>query len=123
MWGQLSEQLKHGHRLAFYGQNAQHVLFERRAAPDLFRQQPSDAAKGSVGARSLQVGVDVAAEDLTDALADYLQRQPVAPEAANQLGPVLSGARELFIGQQNLPVRHAQPVELETPCRAAKRRQ
>ena len=87
-WAQLGDQLGDGHWLAFNGQDSQHFLLDHRAALDLLGQQPADATKDCAQARLAQERPNVAAEDLTDALADQLQRQAIAAESRNQIPPI-----------------------------------
>ena len=74
--------------LYLFGQDSKHFLLDHRAALDLLGQQPADATKDRAEARLAQERSNVAAEDLTDALADQLQRQAIAAESRNQIPPI-----------------------------------
>ena len=87
-WAHARDQLGDAHWLARYGQHAQQLLLERRAAFDLLGQQTSDTTEDRSCAL-VQERTDVAVEHLPDALADHLQGQAIAPESANQIGPIL----------------------------------
>src|SRR5438270_4253810 len=112
-WAQVRDQLGQAHRVPLNGQHSQQLPLERRAPPNLLRQQTSDATKHRAGSRLAQKHTDVAIEHLTDALADHLQRQDIATESGNQLGPILVSARELLVGQQHLTFANAETAELE----------
>ena len=59
----------------------QHGLLQGRASLDLFGQQSPDPAENRAPARLVQERAKLAAEQLTDAFTDHLQRQAIASES------------------------------------------
>ena len=97
----------------------QHVLFNRRAALELLSEKAPDATKDHTRARirGLEEGMNVAAEYLTDAFSDHLQRQAVPAKSGDQLGPILVSAPQLLLRQQGLAFGNPQTAEVEAAYR------
>ena len=74
----------------------------RRAAPNLFCQELPDATEDAALSHLLQIKANLPAEQRSNALANELERQTVAPKPGNQLSPQLVGTYEL-LGSQQLP--------------------
>ena len=76
-------------------------MLGRRAALDLFGQEPPNTPEHTAGVSLLQEGTDVTAEQLANRFADHLERQAIASDGGGQLHPLRGRARELLGNQQH----------------------